>query len=112
MLEGKVLITGGTGSLGTAILKRAQEENWPAEFSIVARNETKMNQVRSLYPHVRGEIGDIRDRDWMTTIFPGHDLILHTAALKIVPVAEPPRGVADKFDGVLLCSAGRHRVGG
>lgn len=88
MLSGRVLITGGPGSLGTAILERAERENWPAHFTIVSRNETRMNVARQRFPYVRGEIGDVRDVNWLRTIFPGHDLIIHAAAIKIVPVAE------------------------
>lgn len=84
----KVLITGGTGSLGTAILRRAKQENWPARFSILARNETKMAQTLAQFPSVSGIIGDVRDRSWLATVFPGHDLVIHAAAVKIVPVAE------------------------
>ena len=40
MLDGRVLVTGGTGSLGTAILKKAKEEGWPTKFTVLARNET------------------------------------------------------------------------
>lgn len=87
-MQGRILITGGTGSLGTAILERAEREKWDAQFTIVARNETKMNNARQRFPCVRGEIGDVRDADWLRTIFPGHDLIIHAAAIKIVPVAE------------------------
>lgn len=87
-LTGKVLITGGSGSLGTAILDRAEKENWDAEFTIMARNETKMNLVRSRFPKVNCQIGDVRDLSQLETIFPSHDLIIHAAAIKIVPVAE------------------------
>lgn len=88
-LEGKrVLITGGTGSLGTAILRRAHAENWNTEFTVMARTESRIAQVRKEYPHVRAEIGDVRDLDWLRTIFPGHQVIIHAAALKIVPTAE------------------------
>lgn len=87
-LKGRILITGGTGSLGTAILERAHKENWPAEFTALARNETKLNQLRQRFPEVRCLIGDIRDSDWLKTIFPGHDTIIHAAAIKIVPHGE------------------------
>lgn len=87
-LSGRVLITGGSGSLGTAILDRAEKENWDAEFTILARSETKMSQVLGKHPKVRGEIGDIRDLSWLNTIFPGHDTIVHAAAIKQVPTAE------------------------
>lgn len=89
ILDGlKVLITGGTGSLGKAILKRAQQENWNTEFTVFARNETKIADTQREFPHVRTAIGDVRDLDWLRTIIPGHHIIIHAAALKIVPVAE------------------------
>lgn len=51
ILEGKrVLITGGTGSLGRAILKRAQDENWNTEFTTLSRNETKVAHLKSTFP--------------------------------------------------------------
>lgn len=84
----KVLITGGTGSLGLAILRRAKKENWNCEFTTLSRNETKVANTRKEFPDVRCEIGDVRDLDWLRTIIPGHDMVVHAAALKIVPVAE------------------------
>lgn len=87
-LKGKVVITGGSGSLGTAILERAERENWGCSFTALARNETKMAQVRSRFPSVHCVLGDIRDHEWLETVFRGHDLVVHAAALKIVPVAE------------------------
>lgn len=87
-LKGNILITGGTGSLGTAILQRVKEENWDADITIVARNETKMNATRKRFPFVRCEVGDIRDKDHLTTLFRGQDIVIHAAAIKIVPVAE------------------------
>lgn len=87
-LKGKVLITGGSGSLGTAIIKRATDENWPAQFTVIARNETKMQALRSLCPQVRCEIGDVRDENRLTALFKGQDVVIHAAAIKIVPVAE------------------------
>ena len=89
MLENKrVLITGGTGSLGSSIVKRAYAENWNTEITVLARTEFKIAQMRKDFPDVRAEIGDVRDADWLRTIFPGHQIIIHAAALKIVPTAE------------------------
>lgn len=87
-LKGKVLITGGTGSLGSAIVDRAEREGWPAQFTVMARNESKMAQFLVKHPKVRGEIGDVRDFEWLRTILPGHDICIHAAAIKVVPVAE------------------------
>jgi UDP-N-acetylglucosamine 4,6-dehydratase len=83
-----LLVTGGTGSLGTAILTRAEKENWNCNITVLARNETKIAQTRARFPQYRAEIGDVRDLDWLRTIIPGHDVVIHAAALKIVPVAE------------------------
>jgi len=87
-LTGKVLITGGSGSLGTAIVKRARDEKWDCKITVMARNESKMNLIRSQFPEVTCIIGDVRDLNWLTTVFPGHETIIHAAAIKIVPVAE------------------------
>jgi UDP-N-acetylglucosamine 4,6-dehydratase/5-epimerase len=88
MLDGNVLITGGTGSLGSAILERAAAEKWPARFTVIARNETKLSETRRRFNGVNTIVGDIRDANWLKTIFPGHDTVIHAAAIKIVPVAE------------------------
>lgn len=89
ILDGKrVLITGGTGSLGRAILARAKKEEWDTQFTIFARNETKMTQTVAEFPGVSGKIGDVRDIEWVRRIVPGHDVVIHAAALKVVPVAE------------------------
>lgn len=83
----RVLITGGTGSLGTALIEHYTALG-SAEITAVARNETKMGILHQRFPHIRCEIGDIRDGEWMRTIFPGHDVIIHAAAIKVVPTAE------------------------
>lgn len=88
MLKGKVLITGGTGSLGTALIDHLIKNNFDVEITAVARNETRMAVLRQRFPLIRAEIGDVRDSSWLRTIFPGHDTIIHAAAIKIVPVAE------------------------
>jgi UDP-N-acetylglucosamine 4,6-dehydratase len=88
MLSGNILITGGSGSLGTAILRRAHQENWPARFTIVARNETKISLARQQFPDVRCEIGDVRDYNRLLSLFKDQDLVIHAAAIKIVPVAQ------------------------
>ncbi len=87
-LTGRVLITGGSGSLGTAIVKQARDEKWDCKITVMARNESKMNLIRSQFPEVTCIIGDVRDLNWLTTVFPGHETVIHAAAIKIVPVAE------------------------
>src|SRR3990167_5294417 len=84
----RVLITGGTGSLGRAILRRARQENWEAHITVYARNETKMAQVHTEFPEVSCVIGDVRDLDWLRNIVRGNQILIHAAALKIVPMSE------------------------
>lgn len=88
MITGNILITGGTGSLGSAIIEKAEAEKWPARFTVLARNETKMAQFSHKHMNVRCEIGDVRDLSWLNTIMPGHDVCIHAAAIKQVPTAE------------------------
>lgn len=88
MLKGNIFITGGSGSLGTAILHQAKAEKWPATFTVIARNEPKMNAVRQQFPDARCEIGDVRDFHWLKTIMPGHNVVIHAGAIKVVPTAE------------------------
>lgn len=86
---GKILITGGTGSLGTALtIYLINKGVNPSDITLLARNETKLNQSRQKFPAVRCEAGDVRDLDWLRTIFPGHSYIVHAGALKVVPTAE------------------------
>lgn len=84
----RVLITGGTGSLGTAVLSRAKRENWNTEFVILSRGETKQSQVRSKYPehtYVLGDVSKLRD---LQRVISGVDVVLHFAAYKQVPSAQ------------------------
>lgn len=87
-LSGKILITGVTGSLGTAILQRARDEAWDVELSGIARNETKINQTQEKFPEANLRVGDINDYDFLRLLFDRQDTIIHAAAQKIVPLAE------------------------
>lgn len=88
MLHGKILITGITGSLGVALVERSLEEKWDCEITGIARNESRIGALQKRFPSIRTEVGDVRDIDWLRTIFPGHSTILHCAASKVVPVLE------------------------
>lgn len=89
MLKGKkILITGGTGSLGSAILERAERENWNCDFTVFARNEEKINRTKARFPYIECKVGDVQDLDFLRTVMPGHDIVFHTAAQKVVPLAE------------------------
>jgi UDP-N-acetylglucosamine 4,6-dehydratase len=88
MLGKRCLITGGTGSLASAILERAEREKWDTRFTVFARNETRINNTKQKHPEVDCRVGDVQDADFLRAILPGHDLIIHAAAQKVVPLAE------------------------
>lgn len=89
MLDGNVLLTGGSGFLGRAILRRAEQENWPARFTVYSRDETKQWELNRRYPNVRCVLGDVaRDLDRLISVCNGHDTVIHMGAVKYIPEAE------------------------
>jgi len=90
MFEGKkILITGGTGSLGRALTSRLLETDVDA-VRIYSRNENKQVRMESELndDRLRFLIGDVRDLPRLTTALEGVDIVFHAAALKHVPVIE------------------------
>lgn len=89
-LEGNVLITGGSGFLGRAILRRAEREGWPARFTVYSRDETKQWELKRRYPDVRCLLGDVASPDMPRLIaaMAGQDVVVHAAAVKYIPEAE------------------------
>lgn len=88
MLRGKIFVTGGGGYLARAIYRRAERENWLAEFTCYSRHEDLQTRLHQRFPHVRRILGDVRDRDRLAIAMAGHDIVIHAAALKRVPEAE------------------------
>jgi UDP-N-acetylglucosamine 4,6-dehydratase len=87
-LEGHVLITGGTGSLGQAIVRRARREDWPCKITVFSRDEVKQGQMKARHPKCRYVLGDVRDLDALLLACQGQDIVIHAGALKVVPSAE------------------------
>lgn len=90
MFDGKrILITGGTGSLGQALTKRLLESDVES-IRILSRNENKQVQMEEEFAdsRLRFLIGDIRDLPRLTRAFEDIDIVFHAAALKHVPVIE------------------------
>ena len=84
-----LLITGGTGSFGNAVLKRFLDSDI-GEIRILSRDEKKQDDMRKLYanPKLKFYIGDVRDRTSIAEAIEGSDFIFHAAALKQVPSCE------------------------
>jgi UDP-glucose 4-epimerase len=87
--EGKLLITGGTGSFGNAVLRRFLDADL-REIRIFSRDEKKQDDMRKKYnsPKLKFYIGDVRDPQSVMNAVRGVDYIYHAAALKQVPSCE------------------------
>ena len=90
MFEGKtLLITGGTGSFGGAVLNRFLNTDIK-EIRIFSRDEKKQDDMRHQYnnPKIKYYIGDVRNPQGVKDAMHGVDYIFHAAALKQVPSCE------------------------
>ena len=86
-----ILITGGTGSFGSAFVPMTLEKYNPKKIVIYSRDEMKQWEMAKLYkdyPNIRFFIGDVRDKDRLCRALDGIDYVVHAAATKIVPTAE------------------------
>ena len=84
-----VLITGGTGSFGRAMVDRLLQTD-VKEIRIFSRDELKQELMRIEYkqPRLNFYIGDVRERDSVDNVMKGVDYVFHAAALKQVPSCE------------------------
>lgn len=85
----KLLITGGTGSFGNAVLSRFLESDL-SEIRILSRDEKKQDDMRKRFNNhkIKFYIGDVRDYQSVLNAVRGTDFIFHAAALKQVPSCE------------------------
>jgi UDP-glucose 4-epimerase len=84
-----LLITGGTGTFGNAVLKRFLDTGI-AEIRVFSRDEKKQDDMRLAYnnPKLKFYIGDVRDYHSVHSALEGVDYVFHAAALKQVPSCE------------------------
>ena len=110
-----LLITGGTGSFGNAVLKRFLDTDIK-EIRIFSRDEKKQDDMRHALqnPKVKFYIGDVRDKRSVDGAMAGVDYVFHAAALKQVPSCEffPIQAVRTNVFGTenVLDSAIQHGV--
>ena len=85
-----LLITGGTGSFGNAVLSRFVLSDEFSEIRIFSRDEKKQDDLRKRINHPKAKfyIGDVRDYNSVAPVVKGVDFIFHAAALKQVPSCE------------------------
>jgi UDP-N-acetylglucosamine 4,6-dehydratase/5-epimerase len=84
-----LLITGGTGTFGNAVLKNFLQTN-VKEIRIFSRDEKKQDEMRNVLknPKVKFYLGNVRDYDSILSAMRNVDLVFHAAALKQVPSCE------------------------
>ena len=90
MFKNKTLmITGGTGSFGNAVLKKFLSSDFK-ELRVFSRDEKKQNDMRLKYADSRIKfiVGDVRDYNSINSAMRGVDFVFHAAALKQVPSCE------------------------
>ncbi len=110
-----LLITGGTGSFGNAVLRRFLDTEIK-EVRIFSRDEKKQDDMRQLYqnPKIKYYIGDVRSTESINSAMKGVDFVFHAAALKQVPSCEffPTEAVRTNVLGCenVLNAALEHKV--
>jgi UDP-N-acetylglucosamine 4,6-dehydratase len=90
ILNNILLITGGTGSFGNAVLKHFLPSNHFKEIRIFSRDEKKQDDMRNQFKNekLKFYIGDVRDYSSVEQAMRGVDYVFHAAALKQVPSCE------------------------
>ena len=89
--DSSVLITGGTGSLGKALVKHLLENTNVRRVAIFSRDELKQLNMRNEFKNdsrLRWFLGDVRDFERLKRAFHGVDFVIHAAALKQVDTGE------------------------
>ena len=105
-LEGKIiLVTGGTGSFGQKFTEVILKEHEPKEVRIYSRSEFLQWEMSSRFSdkRLRFFIGDVRDRDRISQVMAGVNIVIHAAALKHVPIAEsnPTEAINTNINGTI-----------
>ena len=89
--ESSILITGGTGSLGKALVEHLLENTKARRVVVFSRDELKQLSMRKDFdndPRLRWFLGDVRDIERLKRAFHGVDFVIHAAALKQVDTGE------------------------
>jgi UDP-glucose 4-epimerase len=88
-VDGVLLITGGTGSFGRAVVRRFLKSSL-REIRIFSRDEKKQDDMRKYFadPRLKFYLGDVRERESLKAVMRGVDDVFHAAALKQVPSCE------------------------
>lgn len=83
-----ILVTGGAGSIGHAIAKRRKKDGWTGKMTVYSTDSHKHERMKREYPDINFVQGDIRNPDTLYNAMVGHDIVIHAAAVKIIPISE------------------------
>ena len=89
--DATILVTGGTGSFGSEFVRTVLQESDAKRIIVLSRDELKQHDMRQRIPDPRLSffIGDVRDKSRLYRAFKANvDIVVHTAALKHVPICE------------------------
>jgi FlaA1/EpsC-like NDP-sugar epimerase len=90
LTDKRILITGGTGTLGKILIQRLlnMEVDKPKKIILFSRDEEKQNAMRPEYKDVDFRVGDIRNFHSVCSVLRDVDIVINAAALKVVPTCE------------------------
>ena len=104
-----ILITGGTGSLGKALVEHLLLQR-PKKLIVFSRDEFKQSEMAKVFKNenIRFFLGDVRDKERIAQALGGVDLVIHAAALKQVPAIEynPEEAIKTNITGSMNVISG------
>lgn len=83
-----ILVTGGAGTLGRALIERSIKQGWNARITVFSTDTYKHHAIRRDFPDVNFIVGDIRDYTTVRNAMTGRDIVVHGAAVKEIPTSE------------------------
>lgn len=83
-----ILVTGGAGTLGRAIAMRRKRDGWSGQLTVYSTDNHKHEEMARLYPDVNYVQGDIRNSETLYNAMVGHEIVIHAAAVKVIPTSE------------------------
>lgn len=83
-----IFVTGGAGTLGRAIARRRKEAGWTGKLTVYSTDNHKHQIMRVDHPDVQYVQGDIRNHETLYNAMVGHDVVIHAAAVKVIPESE------------------------
>lgn len=88
--DADIFVTGGAGTLGRALAKLRQQEKWVGKLTVYSTDDHKHDVMRRMFPResISYIQGDIRNLETLANSIIGHDVVIHAAAVKVIPVSE------------------------